>query len=292
MVLKDKLSKGAFILLAMLFSMCLFPSLFAHKTVAARTRMSDRRGRAASSADTAFNRTDSKGRKQGFWKKHYRNGRVAYRAEFHDDRPVGITRRYDEKGVLIAELRHARQTDLTRAKIYDDEGHLIAVGNYRAQRKDSVWTLYSGGRVVAREGYANGVKEGAWERYSDGGVLASRERWHNGALEGRQERYFANGQLQGFWTARRGVEDGPAATLYTSGRPKLQGQFVQGQREGRWVMYNLDGTPQDTLLFSQGKLIKGSLGGDADSALHSIYQNAGKLREPTESAGPYGVRGW
>lgn len=289
----NKLSKRAIILLALLFSMHLLVSLFALEAATAHVQVRERPRGEASSADTTFNQTDSKGRKQGFWKKLYRNGRVAYRTQFRDDKPIGRTLRYNEKGVLIAELEHSTiQKGVSRARIYDDEGRLIAVGNYCNQQKDSVWTLYSHDRVVARESYANGVKEGAWERFSDKGVLASREHWRKGKLEGRQESYFANGKLQSFWTARKGLEDGPAVTLYTSGRPRLKGQFRNGLREGLWVMYNVDGTPQDTLIFERGRLIKGTAGGDADSALRAIYQNAGKLREPTESENPYQGRRW
>lgn len=249
--------------------------------------------RGSGTIDTTFNQTDRKGRKQGFWKKYYRNGQVAYRAQFQDGHPIGCTRRYNEKGVLIATLHHDAKHGIAKAKIYNDEGSLIAIGNYRDQRKDSIWTLYSGGRVVAREAYANGEKEGTWERYSDAGVLASREHWRHGVREGRQESYFADGRLQAFWTAHEGVEDGPSATLYTSGRPRLKGQFTKGLREGLWVAYNVDGSPQDTLIFSQGKLVKGTVGGgDADSALRLIYRNVGKLREPTESDGAYGGRRW
>lgn len=283
---------GVLILMALLFSALLPRSPLGNSTASARGLSDALPQRAAASSDTLFNQTDSRGRKQGFWKKYYRNGQVAYRAQFRDDRPVGRTRRYNEKGVLIADLQHSERDGLSRAKIYDDDGHLIAVGNFRNQLKDSIWTLYSGRHVVAREGYKNGEKDGAWERYSDEGVLATREHWRKGKLEGRQERYFADGRLQSFWTARGGVEDGPAVTLYTSGRPKLKGQFVNGLREGQWVMYDVDGKAQDTLVFERGRLIKGSLGGDADSALHSIYKNAGKLKEPMESRAPYGSRGW
>lgn len=238
-----------------------------------------------SSTDTLFNQTDSKGRKQGFWKKQYRNGKVAYRAQFRDGRPVGRTQRYNEKGILIADLRHAPSGSLSRAKIYDDEGNLIAVGNYYNQVKDSVWTLYSNGRVVAREGYSRGVKDGTWERYSDGGRLASREQWRNGVLEGRQEEYFANGKLQSFWTAHNGLEDGPSATLYTSGRPRLKGQFVGGLREGVWILYGLDGAAEDTLVFQKGNLIRQSVKSDVDGAIRTMYQNMRKLHEPRESDG-------
>ena len=54
------------------------------------------------SAATAFsiNEVDSKGRKQGVWKKPYGNGYFMYEGEFKDDQPVGTFKRYYEDGVL------------------------------------------------------------------------------------------------------------------------------------------------------------------------------------------------
>ena len=234
------------------------------------------------SGDTTYNQTDGNGRKQGFWMKRYPNGKVAYRAQFRDDRPVGRTLRYNEKGILIADLYHTPAGRKTKAKIYDDAGKLIATGNYVNQRKDSVWTLLSNGRVVAREGYALGEREGAWEYYSDEGQLAARERWRKGRLEGRQEKYYNSGALSSFWTAHDGLEDGPAATLYTSGRPKLTGQFAKGKREGVWLQHSVDGKSVDTLEYRRGELIRGTIQPNADSALNAMYKNAGKLREPTD----------
>ena len=214
------------------------------------------------SGDTTYNQTDGKGRKQGFWMKRYPNGKVAYRAQFRDDRPVGRTLRYNEKGILIADLYHTPAGQKTKAKIYDDAGKLIATGNYVNQRKDSVWTLLSNGRVVAREGV--------------------RERWRKGRLEGRQEKYYNSGALSSFWTAHDDLEDGPAATLYTSGRPKLTGQFAKGKREGVWLQHSVDGKSVDTLEYRRGELIRGTIQPNADSALNAMYKNAGKLREPTD----------
>ena len=43
--------------------------------------------------DTIFNQTDQNKLKQGFWKKSYPNGKVAYRGFFKDDKPRGVFKR-------------------------------------------------------------------------------------------------------------------------------------------------------------------------------------------------------
>lgn len=272
-------------LLLLLCAVCLAPG----SLEAAGWSKIQQQGQVVNTAsDTIFNQTDNRGRKQGHWKKVYRNGRVAYRAQFCDGHPIGRTLRYNEDGILIADLRHDRTGRRSRARIYDDKGNLIAEGNYCGQLKDSVWTLYSDGRVTAREGYECGVKNGIWEWYSDAGRLAIRERWQAGKQEGKQEEYFDNGSLRYFWTARNGMEDGPSATLYTSGRPQLKGQFQKGKRTGIWVLYDVDGTAKDTLEFRDGDLVRSYLKPNVDNALRQIYQNAGKIQEPT---GPGGENG-
>lgn len=50
----------------------------------------------AAVADTVFNQVDNNNLKQGHWKKYYKNGKVAYKGYFKDDKPRGVFLRYHE----------------------------------------------------------------------------------------------------------------------------------------------------------------------------------------------------
>lgn len=239
---------------------------------------------ARSSQDTIFNQLDSKGRKHGHWKKVYPNGKVAYQAQFRHDVPLGITIRYNEKGIRIATIEHAGDGKRAKAKIYDDKGALIAEGNYFKQQKDSIWTLYADGRVVARESYSKGEKEGIWELYSDKGLLAERYSWREGKMHGEQEVYYATGKLNTRWEAVDGVDHGPTFSLYPSGVNRIKGQYKDGKKEGLWLFYSPDARTVDSMQYENGLLIHSTVPLNTEEKLREIYQNQGRISDPATGA--------
>ena len=53
---------------------------------------------------SAQNQVDDQGRKSGYWKVDYPNGRTQYEAEFIEGRPVGEMIRYYENGAVKARM--------------------------------------------------------------------------------------------------------------------------------------------------------------------------------------------
>ena len=66
----------------------------------------------------AQNVTDATGKKQGPWVKNYPDGKIMYEGTFRDDKPVGLFKRYNEKGVLQSELTFSDNKDEAQAVFF------------------------------------------------------------------------------------------------------------------------------------------------------------------------------
>ena len=108
------------------------------------------------------NKVDQKGWKQGPWVKYYPDNKVPiYQGQFKNDKPYGEFRYYFSSGKLKAIIQH--QNNLSNALYYFENDQLMASGNYKEMKKDSVWTNYnSQGFIISRETYLldklNGIR--------------------------------------------------------------------------------------------------------------------------------------
>lgn len=62
----------------------------------------------------------------------------------------------------------------------------------------------------------------------------------------RHSRWYRNGQLQQTLDYVQGALEGPLVSYYPSGERKTEGAYSGGERVGRWVRYNRDGTIKGT----------------------------------------------
>ena len=84
--------------------------------------------------DTVFNQVDHLNRKQGHWKKFYRNGKMAYRGFFKDDKARGTFTRFHENGVVSAIMDFTPCGDTATATLYNTLGRQVAKGEYQIGR--------------------------------------------------------------------------------------------------------------------------------------------------------------
>lgn len=241
--------------------------------------------------DTVFNQTDAKGQRTGFWKRYYRNGKLAYVAEFRAGHPIGRMLRYDEDGNKRVLVQHRPDGHKSFAELYSPEGNVVARGLYYDQKKDSTWLYYgSKGQVVMIEHWVRGLKEGEQITYSDEGRIAERQRWRKGKQNGDQELFYATGALRMKWHLVDDVADGEVLYLFSEGAKRMAGKYVAGKREGYWTVWDLDGRIVEQTEYRNGVPVNAAEQSRMqDSIMQSLFDNAGKIPEPSLESGnaPY-----
>ena len=126
------------------------------------------------SAVAQTNVTDSKGLKQGAWKKTDAYGKLEYEGAFKNNKPIGLFTYYYPSGRIKAVNIFEREGKRARVKLYNDneKNSLMAVGVYVEQKKDSVWKLYNEDQLlVGEEIYVMGKKDGCNKKYFTNGKL-------------------------------------------------------------------------------------------------------------------------
>ena len=77
-----------------------------------------------------LNFTDSKGLKQGLWRKTNELGQLKYEGSFKDGKPIGHFTYYYPGGQKKAETNYANNGTLARTVLYHEVGGVKAKGNY------------------------------------------------------------------------------------------------------------------------------------------------------------------
>ncbi|MCB0850497.1 MAG: hypothetical protein KDC20_12200, partial [Bacteroidetes bacterium] len=90
-----------------------------------------------------INRKDSKGQKQGVWKKYYRNDQLFSETVFKDDKQTGTTSFYYESGKLKSQLNWKKPGVFASAISYFEDGKKMSEGFYKNEKKDSTWRYYT-----------------------------------------------------------------------------------------------------------------------------------------------------
>ncbi len=198
-----------------------------------------------------INQKDSKGLKQGKWKKVYANGNTAYEVYFKDDKPVGEMKRYHENGKLSAVLKYNETGDTAIAKFYDENGDLITKGKYSGKQKTGKWIYYKNKVKVKEENFKNDSLDGDQIIFWDNGEIYDKKTYNKGVQTGLWLKYYKNGQP--FLKARivNGKMEGPMLRYYKTGQIEVKGQYKNDLKDGVWTFYGEHGE-KDTITYKNG----------------------------------------
>lgn len=176
----------------------------------------------ASFSFAQINQVDAKGWKQGLWYKNYPGTKIhIYEGTFKDDKPVGIFKYYYESGALKAVVDNKPNSKLSMVKMYFENEALMSEGCYWEQKKDSIWI-----------------------NYNERGELVSAESYVNDKLNGKKIIYYLNDQLEAgkmnVLSITNYVDDvrqGTFKEFYPTGKLKMTGEYLNGERIGEWIDY-------------------------------------------------------
>lgn len=235
------------------------------------------------SQDTIFNQRDNSYRKQGFWRKKYPNGKLAYKGYFKDDKPRGIFTRYHEDGTLLAEMVFNNTGNKAQVKLYYSGGYKVAAeGAYLNEKKDSTWKYFAPDkRLVFQENYKNGIKHGDYITYYKSGAVYEVIPYVNGEIEGDMRQYYPNGQIKTEWTLLNGKQNGKIRSYFSDGTVRVEGNYKDGIKHGIWSIYNMD-----RKMVKQTQYINGFPKNREEEMeretreIEEMLKNAGQISEP------------
>ena len=149
-------------------------------------------------------------------------------------------------------------------------GELKATGTYKNGKKVGPWVYYFINGKIEQQGIYtnNGQPNGNWKWYFDNGNLLREENYNNGILEGETVEYDEAGKL----ITKGQYVDGQKEDLweYELGNYKEVGKYKSDQRDGIWKHYY---QPSGKLKF-EGNFVDGNPDGK-----HVYYFENGKVAE-------------
>lgn len=204
------------------------------------------------------NQLDSKGQKQGAWKKLDEQGTCIYVGQFKDDKPYGVFTYFDTDGKKMTEMDFKTGGPVTYAKMFYANGFIQAEGKYINQLKDSLWhfyTDYKNGELLSEETYVKGKKEGKSTVYHPGTTKAASITFYkNGIEEGAYVEYYLDGTKKEEATYLAGNLEGKAVWYCADGKISILGNYQHSLKHGTWMYYNCDGTLRGKEVWDKGKL--------------------------------------
>lgn len=209
-------------------------------------------------AQTTINQVDSKGKKQGFWKKYNDKGVLLYEGNFKSDVPVGEFKYYHTNGKLKSTTLFIQGVHKVYTTIYHENGVKAAEGIFIDQQKDSIWNYYNDqSTLINIESYKKGVKDGVWRTFSaQTGILLEEENYRDDQLNGTKSSFFTNGNLNTKIEYINGKMNGAAESYYPDKTIASRGLYHQNSRQGSWDFYDQAGRIRKTTEYNHSRELK------------------------------------
>ena len=204
----------------------------------------------------AQNVTDSKGLKQGEWRKLDANGKLIYQGQFKENVPQGVFKYFYEDGKLRSELTYSGNGKTANAVNFHPNGKKMAEGLYVETKKDGAWKYYNDLEIISSEEfYQKGIPVGVWKTYYDDGKLLEECPYQNGLKEGVRKQYFTDQSIKSEVGFVKGKLEGSSKYYYPNGKPLLVGQLKNDLREGLWTAYKDSGVKENEIEYSGGVVV-------------------------------------
>lgn len=200
--------------------------------------------------------TDSKGKKQGYWKKTDEKNKLVYEGMFKDNQPVGKFKYYYPNDSVRAIMNFRADGKGAYAKLFHMTGKRMGEGKYSAMEiKDSVWTYYDeAGTLISRETYKAGKKEGQSFVYLPDGSLAEMRTFKNDIQEGPFKEYFSSTSVKAQGNYLNGHMDGRISYYFPNGVEVAAGFYKNGAKNGPWIYKTESGKIREKELYKNGTL--------------------------------------
>ena len=200
--------------------------------------------------------TDSQGRKQGYWKKTDDKNKRIYEGTFKDDLPVGQFKYYYPTDSIRAIMNFKAGGKGAYVKLFHLNGKRMAEGKYiNKEIKDSTWTYYDElGVLISRENYKAGKKEGIFTVYLPDGSISEQRTYKNDIQHGPFKEFFSSNTVKAQGNYVDGHMEGRIVYNYPNGVEVAAGYYKNGEKNGPWIYKTESGKIREKELYKNGVL--------------------------------------
>ncbi len=151
-------------------------------------------------------------------------GRIIESGAFMNNVPVGIHKKFNSEGIIIA-------TD-----VYNNFGNIIAQGIIDKEgKKSGKWKdFFPDGKLKDEGKFINNQKEGKWTFYFENGKTEQYGMYTNGKESGEWKWFYHGGQIWKEEEYMNGKEEGLIKEYDTAGNVLVQGNYYDGEKDGEW----------------------------------------------------------
>lgn len=234
--------------------------------------------------ETEKNKTDAKGRKQGYWEKTNDKNVLLYTGQFKDNKPVGEFVFYYPNGKVKSIVNHMPDGKTSRARIYYMSGKIMSYGRYTSQKKDSVWTHYDeAGWVSMREPYVADKLEGKVQIYFHTGKLSETYEYKGGVRHGEWQRFFESGITMLKGTYKNNALNGMVTHYRPNGMRENTEMYLNGRKYGPMVYFDENGKEVHTDYYKMDKKLEGK---ELEEFKKKISQPANTINKTAPTKNP------
>jgi len=228
-------------------------------------------------AQTAANKTDTNGKKQGLWEEktpagtskgafvdnqkdgcwtsYAADGKLLRIDHFNKGRRDGIAVEIDQRGYLVGETYYVNDLIEGTAKKFfygTNPASIIDYVHGKINGKKKIYYENSAGKLMEESEYKDDIKNGPSNFYLISGDPIAEYNYVNNMLQGLQKSYYPGKKLMSEQEFKDNVENGFSKEYYENGKLKSEGVYVKGVLNGLWKDYHEDGT-----LKLQGSYVNG-----------------------------------
>jgi uncharacterized protein len=166
-----------------------------------------------------------------------------------------------------------------KGNTYWEDGSVKGSGTFKNFQKDGMWTLFHKGSTakIAEGNYINDKQNGPWIFYHKNGTKSSEGTFEDDQKTGQWFGYYETGEkmwevkyvIRNTDMGKIGGMEGKKMTYYSSGKVKMEEEYVNAEKTGKSQEYYENGTPKEISWFNK----------NMHNGKSNVYWENGKVKE-------------
>jgi len=153
------------------------------------------------------------------------NEQLTFRGTYKNGVPFGVHQYFDTIGNVIKSIVYSEQGLKIGEGIIDKEG-----------KKQSAWKYFFNTGVIKAQGeYKEGKRTGSWSFFYEDGNTEQKGTYADGRKGGSWKWYYPDGSVKREESFYMGYEDGYYVEYDKAGNIIVEGEYIDGEREGKWL---------------------------------------------------------